>query len=268
MEYSTLSTLIHFLEKGTKIHISVLLFSDNGDERLKLDFAHTIHPKPICEAMKNKAGGMERCYRCRCYAIKRAIRRAKGFGALCVNGVFEYTHPIIFNNKVVGVIMVGNILSQDLSKIINCGGTPYFKDMEADFSNKYCVRISKLVESYIIFLMQNKFEQTKNYDNVTENFIRYIEANLEYRIDVSLMAEIFGYNKKYLGRLFSKKVGMSINEYVNKQRLKRSLEFLKQGESVTNSAISVGFNNVTYYNKLFKNEYGITPNEYKKACKN
>ncbi len=268
MEFSTLGTLIHFLENGTNIHICVLLFLENGDERLKLDYAHTIHPKPICEAMKNKEGGTDRCYRCRCYAIKRAIRRFKGFGAICVNGVFEYTQPIIFNNKVIGVIMVGNILPKERDRIINCGGRPYFSDIQADFSKAECERISKLVESYIIFLLQNKPQQKKNYDNDTENFIRYIETNLEYKIDLSLMAEIFGYNKKYLGRLFSKKVGMSLNEYVNKRRLEKSIALLKNGESVTNSALSVGFNNVTYYNKLFKNEYGITPSEYKKACKN
>ncbi|MGL6200378.1 MAG: helix-turn-helix transcriptional regulator [Lachnospiraceae bacterium] len=63
---------------------------------------------------------------------------------------------------------------------------------------------------------------------------------------------------------FKKYVDMTSIEYLNKYRLSMTLEQLKHSsDSVTNIALENGFNNISYYNRLFKKQFGITPREYR-----
>lgn len=46
---------------------------------------------------------------CRNAAIKKAMRLKKEFGGFCINGVYEYIHPVIINDYVACIIYIGNI---------------------------------------------------------------------------------------------------------------------------------------------------------------
>ena len=86
----------------------------------------------------------------------------------------------------------------------------------------------------------------------------------EYDIKISLIADIFHYNKLYLGRLFKKETGKSITDFINSQRLKYAARMLKDTkQSIISIASRTGFNNVTYFNRLFKDAYGMSPKSYR-----
>lgn len=83
--------------------------------------------------------------------------------------------------------------------------------------------------------------------------------------DLGAMAELFHYNPKYLGRRFKEKTGQSVSQYCNRRRLERAATLLSGSDgSVLRIATELGFNNVTYFNRLFKEHYGLTPTEYRK----
>ena len=58
---------------------------------------------------------------------------------------------------------------------------------------------------------------------------------------------------------------MTFNRYVNKLRLTEVARLLKEntGEPIAEIAYSVGYGNVSYFNKLFKEEYGCTPKAFR-----
>ena len=73
---------------------------------------------------------------------------------------------------------------------------------------------------------------------------------------------MYNYNEKYLGMLFKKQVGRSFHDYLNRRRLYRARMLLEQTtDSVLTIATRVGFNNVTYFNRLFKEYYGMSPSQ-------
>ena len=73
---------------------------------------------------------------------------------------------------------------------------------------------------------------------------------------------MYHYNEKYLGTLFKKQTGLSFHDYLNHRRLYRSRMLLEQsGDSILSIATRVGFNNVTYFNRLFKAYYGVSPSQ-------
>ena len=60
-------------------------------------------------------------------------------------------------------------------------------------------------------------------------------------------------------------LGLTFSSYLNKLRLTEAARLLAENEdaNVSEIAYSVGYNNVTYFNKLFKQEYGCAPKTFK-----
>lgn len=270
MNYSSLYDLIKYLEYGTNLHIGVLFFGSYGNEKLVVPRDKTIHSRPVCKEFKKEPKGMTRCYRCKMAAVKKAISTKEVFDGFCINGVYEYTKPIIVDSQVVGIIFIGNILSEKskIRQMYVLENKEYlFETMEKNFDFEKCNAVGTLIESYIkmIFDMYPIKKDDGKFDPLIENLKKYINANLEDKTNIFMLAKVFNYNPKYLGRLFKKKTGMSINEYANKRRIEYSKELLSgNDDTIINISIKAGYKNVTYFNREFKKHCGITPTEYRK----
>ena len=269
MEYSELHELISFLQNGTKLHIGVLFFGDFGGKGLTLPQEHTIHASNVCWEFKNRAGGLQKCYRCRQSAIKKAMTCLSDFGGFCINGVYEYTRPVSIDGKCVAIIFIGNIFRPEknndrIARLLeNAQGL--ICDMEHDFDEARCRALGKVIESYIRALHARYPHQSNTQTpSLIENVKTYINTNLEYNISITDTARVFGYNAQYLGRLFKQECKMSFSDYVNVERTKLAATYLLSGESVTAAALKVGFNNISYFNRSFKRHFGVSPTEYVK----
>ena len=270
MEYSTLNELISHLEYGTRLHIGVLFLGNYAFEALRPTPAHTIHASPVCAEMKTHRNGFERCYLCRNKAIAKACQTGRAFGGLCINGVYEYVHPILEGTEVVCVLFIGNILPEDHAKIQHRLGTKsaLLDMMEADFSPARCAGIAALLESYIRLMHLHAPSKQDGKEPLLENMKSYIEANLEYDMTLSALSRIFHYNEKYLGRLFKRKCGMSFRAYVNERRLESAKRRLLCGQPISTVAACTGFGSAGYFNRVFKARMGCTPSEFCAKHKN
>lgn len=89
--------------------------------------------------------------------------------------------------------------------------------------------------------------------------------------DVSLEKAItaLGINRTKINEILKKELGFTFTAYLNKLRLTEAARLLSENNkaNVAEIAYSVGYNNVTYFNKLFKSEYGYTPKTFKNLCK-
>lgn len=269
MEVSKLFELIEMISRGTKLHIGVLFFGQYGNEKMILPHEHQIHFSPLCEAFKSTGNGYRRCFRCRNTAIRKVFREKTSFGGYCLNGVYEYTRPIVENGETVGMIYIGNVLlSNDCilrTRIAEHQIDESLVDtLEREISERDCERIANVIESYIrmlVFVCPN--EERKN--PIVENLKNYAVANLEYPLDMKRVSEVFHYNPKYMGRLFKAETGMSLCEFMNAKRIERAKEYLLQDkDSVIEIAYKTGFENVTYFNRVFKRYASVTPMEYRK----
>ena len=268
MKHKTLYEIIKYLQYGTNLHIGVIFFNNYGNEMCKLPKKHEIHSRDVCETFKGMGRkGFKRCFKCRNLAIKKALNEKKAFGGICLNGVYEYTHPVLVGDKVSCIIYVGNILDKEkgLYKL-----KPYIDEkglstLESDFGIEKCQDVCSILESYIIMLF-DEYGYTSEKDNpLIENIKSYIDSNLEFDIKISDITRFFHYNNQYIGRLFKNETGYTITEYINHQRINRSKKLLKNtSDTVISISNKVGFNNVTYFNRLFKKETTLTPEEYRK----
>ena len=94
--------------------------------------------------------------------------------------------------------------------------------------------------------------------------VRYIDENYAGKISLSGMSATLFIDKYYMCRVFKKATGLTIIEFINNKRLAEAERMLKgTAKTVTAVAMSVGFNNASYFTEMFKAKYGMTPGEFR-----
>jgi signal transduction histidine kinase/DNA-binding response OmpR family regulator/ligand-binding sensor domain-containing protein len=84
------------------------------------------------------------------------------------------------------------------------------------------------------------------------------------QLSVESLAEEIGMSRVHLYRKVSALTGMSVNELIRKLRLQRAAQLLGQNWGpVGQVGYEVGFSNLSYFSKVFKEEFGVLPSEYR-----
>ena len=93
--------------------------------------------------------------------------------------------------------------------------------------------------------------------------MNYIQENY---IDITLddLAEKFFLSKPYISKYIKEKSGVTFGELVKKIRMKKARALLQsRNMTVENIALSVGYQNVEHFNRLFKKAYNMTPIQFR-----
>ena len=94
--------------------------------------------------------------------------------------------------------------------------------------------------------------------------ISFIQKNY---VDVTLdmLVDTFHLSKPYLSKYIKEKAGMTFQEVVREERMKKARMLLKEtNQTVETIAANVGYENVEHFNRLFKKAYDMTPVQYRK----
>jgi len=261
MEHTNLQDLINCLVYGTNLHICIGFFQNYGNFKTNLVFENKVHSKPFCRYMQDLPGGTAKCIKCRNLAEKKVLKERKAFGGICFNGVYEYCHPVIYNGDVAAIIFIGNILTKP-----NPLAQAFEHTFEKDFDEKPCALIASVLDNQIQLLLREYSEIKNDFYPLVNNLKTYIDAHMYTDLSMKDLASVFGYNEKYLGKLFKKHTGETIKEYINRNRLNIAAKMLTETPlSVIDISLKIGFNNVTYFNRLFKRYYSTVPTLYRKT---
>lgn len=92
----------------------------------------------------------------------------------------------------------------------------------------------------------------------------YVVCNAKRNITLDDVARHVGMNRASFCVFFKKATGQTFVTYLNEHRIKLACQLLKQKKmSVSEICYAVGFNDVPYFNRVFKRCNGTTPSEYK-----
>ena len=142
---------------------------------------------------------------------------------------------------------------------ILCNGKPFWGvGIDADI-------IKASIEALTVAV--NKLEDIGSADTCKDarmiEIMNYIQANY---IDVTLddLAEKFYLSKPYISKYIKEKSGMTFGELVKKIRMKKAKALLKSSNmTVENIALTVGYQNVEHFNRMFKKAYNMTPIQFR-----
>lgn len=103
-------------------------------------------------------------------------------------------------------------------------------------------------------------------DKEKASVLRYIaSAYTDPKLDLEAVVEATGANRYKINEVLKSELGMTFTSYVNKLRLTEASRLLaeKSSAAVSEIAYLVGYANVPYFNKLFKEEFGCTPKSFR-----
>ena len=110
---------------------------------------------------------------------------------------------------------------------------------------------------------QNPYE-----DDVMHRLIMvtdYIKNNLTADdLSQGAMAKMAGISRDYFSRIFKNATGMNYSKWLNMIRLEKASEMLaEEGRTLTEVAMLSGFQSIPSFNRVFREEKGMTPREYR-----
>lgn len=109
-----------------------------------------------------------------------------------------------------------------------------------------------------------KDKQTPKHKKVSE-VAEFIMDHYEEAQSLDSLAKRFYVSKCYLSRIFKEVTGFTINEYINFNRVKRAQQLLCSSEySVTDIAGVLGYDSITYFERVFKKYSSVSPLQYRK----
>jgi AraC-like DNA-binding protein len=90
--------------------------------------------------------------------------------------------------------------------------------------------------------------------------VHYIEGHLAEKIAGEEMAQLCSMSPFRFSREFKEAFGMSFREYLVRLRLKEAARLLENPQArVTQVAYAVGFNDMSYFSRMFKRYFGVSP---------
>jgi len=127
--------------------------------------------------------------------------------------------------------------------------------------NKLLIEILiELIISHATTKKEDKTTLSKSHD-IVKRAIKHIRENFAFKLSLDEIARVTFTNKFALSREFKKLTGQTVVEYINRFRMLKAIEYLKEGTPVGITASECGFDSCSFFTKTFKKYIGKKPSE-------
>lgn len=94
--------------------------------------------------------------------------------------------------------------------------------------------------------------------------VSFVDEHFQENITLSVLAERFHVESSYFSRMFRKETGENLMLYICRKRMQKAVEYMNETDkSLTEIAFMVGYDDYTYFNKVFRKMMGQSPREYR-----
>ena len=184
---------------------------------------------------------------------------------------YQYMEPFFerssnFNNRIDSKSEIGQKIFALLSEI------------EEEYVHKtvgYKLMIKAKLLHIITYLIRHYQDASKNTESISSKSKKleklgkvfdYISKNYSRKIDLNTLADLAYMSPNYFSTFFKLSTGFSPIEYLNKMRISKSIEMLRETDySIAQIALDCGFNNLANFNKIFKHFTETTPSGIRKT---
>ncbi|WP_054955468.1 AraC family transcriptional regulator [Paenibacillus dakarensis] len=129
------------------------------------------------------------------------------------------------------------------------------------------VLLSILVRQVNGEIIREGFEKLEKYRGIMTRVVDYINNHYDEDLNLNTLCGISNLSRSTFCNLFKEWTGKTFNRYVTDLRILQAMSLLKQPElSVTDVCYSTGFNELSYFCRIFKKYTGISPTEFRKQA--
>ncbi|GAB3993826.1 AraC family transcriptional regulator [Spirosoma daeguense] len=94
---------------------------------------------------------------------------------------------------------------------------------------------------------------------------QYVEAHYAEPVDIRDVADLVSLTVPAFCRYFKRMMHLTFTDFLNEYRVNQARRLLHSSRTVADVGFAVGFNNLSHFNKTFRNVTGQTPSTYRKA---
>lgn len=125
--------------------------------------------------------------------------------------------------------------------------------------------VCELEEDFIDTVMQmHASTDMDSMKAIAEQIRQYINEHFSEELTLSGLASKYGVEKSYLSRIFRQETGKNLMPYIAEKRIERGKELIRENSlSLTEISYLVGYDDYTYFNRVFRKIEGISPSEYR-----
>ncbi len=190
--------------------------------------------------------------------------------------LLEYLQKIISSNREKDHSLAGMQYFQlELIQIVGGFLHKQEMDMEIFLADPFYLDIQKQAfTSEFAMIRWNAYYINKVFDcmpdrnksrGMVDIIVDYIRKHYEENISRNTLADLVHFTPEYVGKMFKKEMGVSINDYINTLRIAKAKDLMvSTNYKIIDIALMVGFDNMPYFSSVFKKYEGISPAEYKK----
>lgn len=225
----------------------------------------------------------EKCRNCDLQALESVKATRKPMIYHCHAGFTEALIPIIANDEIICVMMIGQIrddrmteegfgnIIRTVRKTEEISDTIQLEDLR-DSYNQMPQIDSERLRALVYFLeicAQNIFNNhliKRDFNSLSEAFIGYIDSNLYNAVTIRQAADTLCCSTSHLSRIISRDLHSTFTEYLTSRRIEVAKQLLQTTSlSVKTIALTLCFEEPTYFMRVFKRYTGMTCSEFRKA---
>ncbi len=144
-------------------------------------------------------------------------------------------------------------------------------DVHSDYDDTLRIaKLNVLLLRILIALAENyssprfiQLPKNKKFD-VIKQAVTFIHKNFNKKITLSQISKEVFLDKYALCKEFKKYTGQTVIEYLHQYRVIKAIDYLSEGHTVSETAFLCGFENLSFFTKIFKRHTGKKPSFYKK----
>lgn len=142
-----------------------------------------------------------------------------------------------------------------------------FGDEEFDYGYEMSIKSLKDIKEFVIYLADKLYgyhSQDNRQESVVKQIQDYISLHIKEDLSRKKLASRVYLSEDYLSKVFTSVTGISLVAYITSVRMEKAKEYLEYtANTVSQTAIEVGYTNFSYFSKNFRDYTGYTPNEFR-----
>lgn len=262
-----------FLQKEHDLALSIHFARPHPIQHTAELHALNIHTSPYCIYLKTCPGANEHCVE-KQYAVFQKAKSGPYCGC-CHAGIREYVFPFPGSEDAAGFISVSGYRAENgaeyLAAISQKYGLPLSELQRVYSTTKTTMPDPVWLETVItpLVCMLQLATQTEDTPKTDLDFPHaveeYIRLHYTEHITSADICRHFSCSRSYMSTQYNATFGKGIRDTINDLRLADALALLKHFSlSVTEIALSVGFNDSNYFTALFQKKMGMSPLTYRR----
>lgn len=241
------------------VHFSKKEYESTSEEVMSALLPYRSHNNPYCRFVTSDPKRINCCFENHKQILQR-LHNEERIVHTCFAAASEVAYPIRHDNETVGFVAVsgykGHMGDRQNDSLWQ----------EALSSDEPPTRLTDVLIPPLCAMLERVLTDCDGCaPSELSGILKYI-SDSPSEVSLDKLSQYLGRSRSYVSHFFKKKTGKSLRAYCNDLKLVLARKLLVSTDmSVTEIAFEVGFDDTSYFIRLFKEKYGVTPHKYKKT---